>query len=282
MINFIKMHGLGNDFIMIDLFKEKMIDYTKYVQEWCHRHKGIGADGLVLLEAGDQLENEFKMTIYNSDGSEAEMCGNAIRCFAKYVYEEGMIDKNKFRVETKAGVMKPELNIVDGIVKDVTVNMGKPRLKPEEIPVESRGKEVVNQQVRIGDGEYQITTVSMGNPHCIIYVDDVDKYPIERVGPMIETDGLFPQGVNVEFIEIIDKSRIKMRVWERGAGLTLACGTGACAAVVASIKNKLTSNTVTVQLPGGELSINWAEDGCVYMTGPAEYSFRGVINPNHF
>ncbi|AZR74827.1 diaminopimelate epimerase [Anoxybacter fermentans] len=277
-MNFIKMHGLGNDFILVNLFTEPEIDYQNLAKDWCHRQLGIGADGLVLIQPPEKKENHFKMTIYNSDGSEADMCGNAIRCFAKYVYEKKMVDLEEFRIETRAGVMVPKVNVVEGKVVSVQVDMGKPRFKPDEIPINLPTQEVIDKKVRVGDGYYRINALSMGNPHCVIFVDDVDHYPVEKVGPIIECDPIFPARVNVEFVEVLNRKEIKMRVWERGAGLTLACGTGACASVVACVKNDLTVPEVTVHLPGGDLFIKWAKDDHVYMTGPATYVYTGQIN----
>lgn len=278
MINFIKMHGLGNDFVLINLLTEPWIDYQMVAKKWCNRRVGIGADGLILITQAEDEKNHLRMTIYNSDGSEADMCGNGLRCFAKYVFEERLVLNSEFRVETKAGVMIPTVILHDHKVKDIRVNMGKPNFLPSKIPILLENKEVIDQEVRIGDTIFRINAVSMGNPHCVIYVKNLDNFPIERVGPIIERDQIFPARTNVEFVEVINRKQLNMRVWERGAGITLACGTGACAAVVASVKNDLTDSQVTVQLPGGELFIEWAADELVYMTGPAEYVFSGKID----
>ncbi len=277
MINFLKMQGLGNDFILIDLFNEPAMDYQQVAKDWCHRRLGIGADGLVLLSRADNVENDLKMVIYNSDGSEAMMCGNAIRCYAKYAYENNLVDTEEFRIETRSGVMIPRVILKDDLVVGVRVNMGIPALTPGQIPVLFSGKEVIDEEVRFGDAMYRINAISMGNPHCVIFVDELERFPVEQVGPIVENDEIFPDRVNVEFIKVMSRNQIKLRVWERGAGMTMACGTGACAAVVACVKNDLTDSKVTVHLPGGELFIEWAENEMVYMTGPAEYVYTGMI-----
>lgn len=278
MICFTKMHGLGNDFILVNLFEESAVDYQRVAKDWCHRQLGIGGDGLVLIAPPEDPANQLRMRIYNSDGSEADMCGNAIRCFAKYVYEKGLVADEEFRVETKAGIMIPRVNVANGLVTGVRVDMGQPRFRPEEVPVRLEGEEVIDREVPIGEGVYRINAVFMGNPHCVIFQNDVDQFPLKEVGPGIEVDPLFPARVNVEFVEVLNRKEVKMRVWERGAGLTMACGTGACAAAVACVKNELTDRRVTVHLPGGDLEIEWAENGRVYMTGPAAYVFTGEIN----
>ncbi len=278
LVNFIKMNGIGNDFIMLDLFKEPELDYQRYAKDWCHRQFGIGADGLVLIQSPENKENDLKMTIYNADGSESEMCGNAIRCYAKYAYVHKLVTDEEFRIETKAGVIIPKVIVIDGVVKDVRVDMGLPHFTPKEIPIEMTGSEVINKEARFGDACYRINAISMGNPHCVIFIkEDVDRFPLEKIGPMIETDPLFPARVNVEFVKVIERGEVKMRVWERGVGETLACGTGACATVVACIKNDLTDSKVLVHLPGGDLVIEWVEGSSVFMTGPASYVFTGQI-----
>ncbi|MCK4258327.1 MAG: diaminopimelate epimerase [Halanaerobiales bacterium] len=276
-VNFTKMHGLGNDFIIIDLFTQPDLNYQLYSKNWCRGHFGIGADGLVLIQPPNNQENDFKMTIYNSDGSEADMCGNAIRCFAKYVFEKNMTTDLEFRIETKAGVIIPKVYVTEGIVDQVRANMGLPRFHPEDIPVKISGEDVINKEVRFGDAFYRINAIFMGNPHCVIFTEDVTHLPVERIGPMVEIDPIFPARANVEFVEVINRNEIQMRVWERGAGLTLACGTGACASVVACVKNDLTDAKVTVHLPGGDLLIEWEEGEAVFMTGPASYAFTGQI-----
>lgn len=282
MIRFTKMHGLGNDFILVNLLQEPSMDYQRVAKNWCHRQLGIGGDGLVLICPPENPANQLKMRIYNSDGSEADMCGNAIRCFARYVYEQGLVTDEEFRVETKAGVMIPRVLVVNQKVTGVRVDMGQPRFRPDEVPVRLDGAEVVDREVPVGDGVYRITTVLMGNPHCVIFQKDVDRFPVKEVGPGIEHDPLFPAKVNVEFVEVLNRQEVKMRVWERGAGLTMACGTGACATAVACVKNGLTDRHVIVHLPGGDLEIEWAEDHHVYMTGPAAYVFTGEIAEDEY
>lgn len=276
MVNFTKMHGLGNDFILINLFTEEAFDYQKVARKWCHRQLGIGGDGVVLICPPRKAENDLRMIIYNSDGSEADMCGNALRCFAKYVYEKNLVHKAEFRVETKAGVMIPQVQLDDTNVSAVRVNMGKPLFSPPDIPIQLSGKEVINQKIEVGGAIYHINALFLGNPHCVIYTDDLTEFPVDDLGPAIENDPLFPKKVNVEFVKVLNRNTIKVRVWERGAGLTLACGTGACAAVVASVKNNLTDTSVEVQQPGGNLYIELITD-LVYMTGPAEYVYTGRI-----
>lgn len=277
MLEFTKMHGLGNDFIIIDATRETPFeDNSKAAVALCDRNFGIGADGIILIVPSEK--EDIKMRIFNSDGSEAEMCGNGIRCFAKYVYEKGIIKKTKIKVETLAGVMEPELNLSGDTVTSVRVNMGPPRLMREEIPmIGPRGK-VISEPLKVDDTEYLITCVSMGNPHCVIMVEDLFSVSLRDIGPKIENNPLFPQKTNVEFVKVLNPEEIKMIVWERGAGETLACGTGACASVVATAINKKTGRKVVVHLPGGDLFIEWSEDNNVYMTGPAEEVFSGQTN----
>lgn len=274
-MRFTKVHGLGNDFVLVNCFEET-IDIAKAPElavEMCSRHFGVGADGLVMLMPSEH--GDVRMRIYNSDGSEAEMCGNAIRCVAKYVYEHNMIKKEKIRVETLAGIIIPELILENGMVKSVRVNMGEPRLERAEIPMAGPPGRVVGEPLAVGDGSFHITAVSMGNPHCVIFVPDADRVPLRDIGPIIEKHGSFPRKTNVEFVQVLDRDQVIMKVWERGAGETMACGTGACAAAVASALNGLTGREVTVRLKGGDLLIQWAEDNRVYMTGPAAEVFTG-------
>jgi diaminopimelate epimerase len=273
-MRFTKMHGLGNDFIMIDCF-EKTVDQPEALSiKMCDRRFGVGGDGLVLILPSDKAD--FKMRIFNPDGTEPEMCGNAIRCFAKYVYEKGLTQKTEITVETLAGILKPKIELVNQFVDNITVNMGPPRLKPEEIPFEGKDikDKVVNYPLDVDGKIYNITCVSMGNPHCVIFVENLDGINIEELGKKIEHHKYFPRKTNVEFIEVIDKGRIKLKVWERGAGATLACGTGACASVVAGVLNDITDAQVNVELPGGKLFIQWKSDA-VYMSGPALEVFKG-------
>lgn len=279
-MHFTKMQGLGNDFILIDGFQQELPeDLGELAQKICHRQFGVGADGLVLMLPSDVAD--IKMRIFNPDGSEPEMCGNAIRCFAKYVYERGLVNKSKMNVETLAGIIKPELiiqnDVITGIqaITGVRVDMGQPRLNPEQIPVAISGEKVVGERVEIEETNIIFTAVSMGNPHCVIFVDDVKNAPVKTLGPKIETHPLFPAKTNVEFIEVINRNEVNMRVWERGAGETLACGTGACAVGVACVLNDKTDRKITVHLTGGDLEIEWSDDDRVFMTGPAQEVFEG-------
>jgi len=269
-MNFIKMHGLGNDFILVDGFKEEIKgDFPLLAKRMCHRQMGIGADGLVLLFPSQRAD--LKMRIFNSDGSEAEMCGNAIRCVAKYVFQTGLFRNIDLEVETRAGIIRPKIIIKNQSVSGVKVDMGEPHLAPREIPLVPG----CGTHVAVKNEIYSFTAVSMGNPHCVIFVDDVETFPVTTIGPQIEIHPVFPAKTNVEFIQVVNSQEIKMRVWERGAGETMACGTGACAAVVASVLNGKTTRNIIVHLPGGDLYLEWAPNNHVFMTGPAEEVFRG-------
>jgi diaminopimelate epimerase len=275
-MKFAKMHGLGNDFVLINCLEEVVEEPSDLAEKIYDRNFGIGADGLVLILPSELEEADFRMRIFNPDGSEPEMCGNAIRCFAKYLYERELTTKTKLNIETLAGIIKPEVILEDGAVKLIKVDMGQPRLKRSEIPMAGpESEQVVGETLDVDGEEFEITCVSMGNPHAVIFVDDAEEAPVREMGPKIETHQSFPEDINVEFIEVLNEDEIKMRVWERGAGVTLACGTGACASTVACILNELTDNKLTVHLLGGDLIINWAEDNHVYMTGPAEEVFTG-------
>jgi diaminopimelate epimerase len=270
-LEFTKMHGLGNDFILVDCRDKAVSDQLSAISglstRLCHRRFGIGADQVLLLYPSKIAD--FMMKIFNADGSEVEMCGNGIRCFAKYIWDRGISKKDALSVETAAGIIRPER-----AGEMVKVDMGEPILEAREIPVNLDG--VIKDYPLIMDGkEFKITCVSMGNPHTVIFVGDVDGFDVKRYGPAIETHGLFPKRTNVEFIQITGPERLKMRVWERGAGETMACGTGASAAAVASNVNGFTARKVTVALLGGELAVEWSGDNHVYMTGPAEEVFEG-------
>lgn len=275
-MKFTKVHGLGNDFILLNCLESTVDNPSQLAQDMCDRNFGIGADGLVLVLPSKLEEADFRMRIFNPDGSEPEMCGNAIRCFAQYLYEHDLTNKTDLKVETLAGIIKPKL-ILDGAdVELIKVDMGQPRLQRSEIPMTGEESEkVVKEPLNVAGEEFEVTCVSMGNPHCVIFVDDATKAPVEEIGPKIETHERFPEDINVEFIEVINKEELKMRVWERGAGVTLACGTGACGSTVAAILNDLVAQKVTVHLLGGDLVIEWAEDNHVYMSGPAEEVFTG-------
>jgi diaminopimelate epimerase len=270
-IPFTKMHGLGNDFILIDCRRIKLGNLPELSRRLCHRRFGIGADQVLLFYNSEKAD--FMMRIFNADGSEVEMCGNGIRCLAKYVWNRALSDKDVLMVETPAGIMRTEKRSGKG----VRVDMGEPVFEGRLIPVKLDGR-IKNVPLKIGDREFSITCVSMGNPHAVIVLEEVDFFDVMRYGPLIESHELFPRKINVEFIQVIDPGKIKMRVWERGSGETMACGTGAAAAAVAANLNGLTGKKVLVKLPGGELTIEWNEDNHVYMTGPAEEVFTGEIN----
>ncbi|NLI90719.1 MAG: diaminopimelate epimerase [Peptococcaceae bacterium] len=275
-MNFTKMHGLGNDFICLDHFLfPPQIDYSEIAYRLCHRQFGIGGDGLIAILPSQKAD--ARMRIFNPDGSEPEMCGNGIRCFARYVYDAGYIKKDSFYVETLAGVLKVELEVNEGDVRGVTVNMGEPFLNPEKIPVLAGSDRAVGEDIEACNTKMKFTAVSMGNPHCVIFVEDLNTLDFAGLGPVIETHPLFPKKTNVEFVQIDNPGEITIKVWERGAGPTLACGTGASASVIAAALEGRTGRQVTVHLPGGDLKINWAEDNHVYMTGPATYVFRGTL-----
>lgn len=272
---FTKVHGLGNDFVLVNLNEEKNLpgDLAGLAVKVCHRNFGVGADGLVLIGPGKDAD--LAMQIINSDGSVAEMCGNAIRCVAKYAYEHKLVDKTKMTVETGAGIMVPELIIENDTVVAVRVDMGAPGLEREQIPMTGPAGKVINEPLAAGDHVFHITMVSMGNPHCVIFVPDVAVVPLEDWGRIVETHPAFPRKTNVEFVQVLNDKEVRMRVWERGAGPTMACGTGACATAVASVLNGHTGKNVRVHLYAGALDIEWAGDNHLYMTGPAEEVFTG-------
>lgn len=278
-MKFTKMHGAGNDYVYVDCFRENVEKPDKIARKISDRHKGIGSDGLVLVMPSETAD--FRMRMFNADGSEAQMCGNAARCVGKFVYEKGHTDKTLITLETKAGEKVLELFPVDGKVNQVKVNMGEPILESGKIPVNFPKAEVINELMDFDGETLALTCVSMGNPHAILYVDDVDNFDVERIGKKIENAAAFPERINVEFVEIISPKQAKMRVWERGTGETLACGTGACAALVASVLNRKSDRKSVISLLGGDLEIEWKEeDNHVYMTGPAETVFEGEIELN--
>jgi diaminopimelate epimerase len=277
-IDFVKMHGLGNDFIIVDCLSHpySIEQLVKAAVPLCDRHFGIGGDGLILVMPGK--ESPYRMRIINNDGSEAEMCGNGIRCFAKYLYEHGLTRDTTFVVETLAGPITPVLELADAHVKAVRVDMGEPRLERAQIPMVGPAGTVVDESLAIADRTFNVTAVSMGNPHAVIFVDNVNEFPVEQFGPQIENHPVFPRRTNVEFVTVEAPHKMTMRVWERGAGITLACGTGACATLVAAVLTGRAERTATVTLPGGPLEITWsAEDNHVYMTGPATEVFAGTV-----
>lgn len=287
MIKFTKMEGLGNDYVYIDCTKQNLENASNLAKIISDRHFGVGSDGLILIKSSKKAD--FRMQMFNSDGTEAEMCGNGIRCVGKYVYDKGLTDKTTLKIETLAGIKVLNLNVEDGKVKTVKVDMGEPILDYKLIPAKdgkvykSRdGIKFYKVNINIEGDLKELTCVSMGNPHGIDFANNIEKLKIEKFGPIIEVDEHFPNKVNAEFIEILDKHNIKMRVWERGAGETLACGTGACASVVASFLNGYTERNVTVELLGGKLEIEWnKEDNHVYMTGPAETVFEGEFDESN-
>lgn len=276
-MRFTKMEGLGNDYVYVNCFEEKIDNASEIAIAVSDRHFGIGSDGLILIKPSDKAD--FFMEMYNADGSQGKMCGNGIRCVGKYVYDFGLTDKTEITVDTLAGIKYLKLNVKDGKVASVRVNMGAPVLAPAEVPVKLDGDMVVDRTITIDGKDYNVTCVSMGNPHCITYMDDVEGLDIEKVGPGFENNAIFPDRVNTEFVKVIDRDTLVMRVWERGSGETLACGTGACAVAVASILNGLCNNSVTVKLLGGDLKITWdREVNTVYMEGPAKVVFTGEWN----
>lgn len=276
MIKFTKMQGLGNDYVYIDAINQKIENESSLAQFVSNRHFGIGSDGLILICNSEIAD--FRMRMFNSDGSEAEMCGNGIRCVGKFIYDKGLTNKTTLKIETLAGIKELKLNLKKGKVDTVRVNMGEPILEAEKIPVIASEKIVQNLKLEIEERKFNFTCVSMGNPHAITFVGNVEDFEVEKYGSKIEVNERFPQKINVEFIEIVNKNHIKMRVWERGSGETLACGTGACASVVAGIINNLIERKVVVELLGGSLEIEWnKEDNHVYMTGPAVTVFEGNL-----
>lgn len=284
-MKFTKMHGCGNDYVYVDCTKEVIPDIEATAIRVSDRHFGIGSDGLILIKSSEVAD--FEMDMYNADGSRGKMCGNGIRCVAKYVYDHGLTNKTKITVDTQAGIKTLQLTVCDGKVSKVRVDMGEPVLIPQEIPVKAsvlgladdRREAIVAQPFTVANSSYDITCVSMGNPHCVTFIDeDVRSFPLESIGPLFEKHELFPEGVNTEFVNIIDKEHLRMRVWERGSGETLACGTGACAVAVASYLNGFTGRNVDIELMGGHLEIAYDEaTNHVFMTGPATEVFSGEI-----
>ena len=273
-MRFTKMQGLGNDYVYVDCFKETVEDPSKLAKVISDRHFGVGSDGLILICPSDKADFEMKM--YNADGSQGSMCGNGIRCVAKYVYDYGLTDKTHISVETLGGIKYLDLTVENGKVALVKVDMGSPILTPAQVPVIADGESAVDEPICVDGVEYRMTCVSMGNPHAVVYMEDVDNLDIEKIGPSFENHERFPNRVNTEFVKVLDRKTAQMRVWERGSGETLACGTGACAVAVACILNGLTDNRVRVKLLGGDLLIEWdQEKDTVYMTGPAEVVFDG-------
>ncbi len=276
-MKFTKMQGLGNDYVYVNCVNKKMENASEMSVLVSDRHLGIGSDGLILINSSDIAD--FEMEMYNADGSRSEMCGNGIRCVGKYVYDYGLTDKTQISIETLAGIKYLELMAEDGKVRQVRVNMGSPVLKPEGIPIALKGENAIDVPIMAGETEYRMTGVGMGNPHTVVFMEDLERLDIEKIGPLFEDHEYFPNRVNTEFVKVIDRKHVQMRVWERGSGETRACGTGACAVAVACILNGLTEDEVTVTLPGGDLQIQWErKENIVYMTGPAEVVFEGEWN----
>ena len=276
-MKFTKMHGIGNDYIYFNCLDNDIKDPNGLSVALSDRHFGVGGDGIVMIMRSKVAD--FRMRMFNADGSEGKMCGNATRCIGKYVYEKGLTDKTEFTLETLGGIKVLKLNVSDGKVISVTVDMGKAILKPADIPVLLDGDCIVSKKTILAGKEHEITCVSMGNPHCVIFTKDIDNLNLEKIGPDYENDPIFPERVNTEFVEIIDNKTLKMRVWERGSGETWACGTGASAVCVAAVLNGICDydTDVLVKLRGGDLTINYKKDGTVYMTGPATFVFDGEL-----
>ena len=275
-MKFTKMHGIGNDYVYVNGFEERIENKSEAAVRLSDRHFGIGSDGLILINPSQKAD--FEMEMYNADGSRSEMCGNGIRCVGKYVYDHKMTDKTDISIETLAGIKYLHLYVKDGLVEKVCVNMGAPVLEPELIPVRSELKPVVGEKISVGGNEYKMTCVSMGNQHAVVFVDDVKGLDIEKIGPLFEHHEVFPRRTNTEFVRVIDRKTAEMRVWERGSGETLACGTGACAVAVACVLNGFTEDEVTVRLLGGDLIIHWdRQRNLVSMTGEAATVFEGSV-----
>ncbi|MBU7595461.1 diaminopimelate epimerase [Metabacillus halosaccharovorans] len=277
---FTKMHGLGNSYIYVNLFEEQLKEESlpEIARQVSSVYTGIGSDGLILICPSNQAE--IKMRIFNNDGSEGKNCGNGLRCVAKYVFEHKLVTNETFKIETLSGLVEAKVHVNNDIVELVTVDMGEPRLLKADLPMAGENQEkTINERMEFAGEVYQATAVSMGNPHLIFYVDNINEAPVTSLGPIVEKDERFPEGVNVEFVEVVSKNELHFRVWERGSGVTQACGTGACAAVVSSVLNGHTSQgeETTVHLAGGDLLINWTKTGTVLMTGPAEVVCTGTF-----
>lgn len=275
-MKFTKMEGLGNDYVYVNCFEEEVKDPSKVSIKVSDRHFGIGSDGLILIKPSDKADVE--MAMYNADGSQAEMCGNGIRCVGKYAYDHGLVKDTEITVNTLAGIKNLSLKTENNKVVEVTVDMGEPILNPADIPVVASGDAAIRKQITIQGKNYEITCVSMGNPHAIIFVDSTKDYPIEELGPLFENHAVFPKRTNTEFVEVISRNEVNMRVWERGSGETLACGTGACATCVACVLNDKTDDEITIHLLGGDLKVKWDRyTNRVFMTGAATEVFSGEI-----
>ncbi|MBJ6726983.1 diaminopimelate epimerase [Geomesophilobacter sediminis] len=276
-MRFTKMQGAGNDYVYVNCFEEKVEDPAAVAVKVSNRNFGIGSDGLILIMPSDKAD--VRMRMFNSDGSESEMCGNGIRCVAKYAYDHGIVSKKEITAETGAGILTLQLFTGDdNKVNKVRVNMGPPRLTRAEIPMQGEpASQVINQPLNIMHTTFNITCASMGNPHCVIFVEDVEGFAVEKYGPLIENHEMFPRRTNVEFVQVISRTEVRQRTWERGAGETLACGTGSSAVTAACVLNGLTEKKILNHLSGGDLEMEWSEDGNIYMTGPAVEVFSGEI-----
>lgn len=274
-MKFCKMHGLGNDFILFQEELDDGRDYSALAQKLCDRHTGIGADGILVILPSKCAD--IKMRIINRDGSEPNMCGNGIRCFSRYVFEQNIINKTQFAIETGAGIIRPRLAVTDGKVTAITINMGKPLFTRSQIPMLGPEGSVVSEDLPVAGKNYQITSLVMGVPHTMVFVDQLFRVDVREVGPQIEHHPLFPKQTNVNFVEVVNDHELKVKTWERGAGQTLACGTGCCASAVAAFLNRRTGTKVTVHLELGDLAIEYGKDQTVYMSGPAEYVCQGEV-----
>jgi len=278
-MRFTKMHGIGNDYVYVNAFEQRVDDPAAVARAISDRHLGVGSDGLILLLPSDRAD--VRMRMFNADGSEAEMCGNGVRCLAKYAYDHGLSKKNPMRVETGRGVLTLALKVDNGRVAQVTVDMGEPILSPAQIPVDrerlAKGERDHEHRITLPDGDsFAATFVSMGNPHAVIYTDDVSRIDVARFGPLVERHPAFPRRINAHWVQVHSSGEVTMRTWERGSGITLACGTGACAVCVAGVLTGRTGRTITAHLPGGDLHLEWRDsDNHVYMTGPATEVFSG-------
>ena len=273
-ILFTKLHGLGNDYLFIEHDKLTTGDFAELSRAMSHRHLGVGADGIILILPDET--HDFKMRIFNADGSEAETCGNGIRCFAKYVYERGLTDKTDFVIDTLAGPNKVALKVATGKVTSVRSNMGTPKFDRTEIPMVGNSGKVIREKLPVGAENFEVTCVNIGNPHAVLFVKDATAVDLQKLGPLIERHTAFPNRTNVEFVTVKDRDNIVMRIWERGSGITMASGSGSCGAALASMLTEQVNRRVQVHLVFGALTISWEDDGCVYQEGPAEEAFSGV------
>ncbi len=280
-MKFTKMQGLGNDYVYLDCTQFMPDDLPKLAKLVSDRHWGVGSDGLICICPSQK--GDFFMDMYNADGSRGTMCGNGVRCVGKFVYDKGLTTKTTVEIETLGGMKTLYLTLEDGMVDAVTVDMGSPKFQPSEVPLAGAQQPYIAQSIEVAGQAWEMTCLSMGNPHAVVFVPQVDTLDLETIGPMFERHSLFPEGVNTEFVQVVDESTLKMRVWERGSGETMACGTGACATVVAAALTKRAESTATVQLPGGDLDIRWdRETDKVWMTGPAVTVFEGEFHPRAF